>query len=384
VTIRDRTAIVGIGQTEYAKAIDRSEKRLALEAIAAALDDAGIAPHEVDGLSSYTLETTDEVDIARNLGLGAVTYFSQVGYGGGAGCGVVGHAAMAVATGQCSVAVAWRSRKRGAATSRPWSQVANRLTGAHQWTRPFGLLRPVDEIAMLARRYFHEFGGTREDLASVAVSVREHANRNPAAMMHDKPLTIDQYLDARWIAEPLCLFDNCLESDGAGAVVITSAERARDLPQPVVVIHAFAQSIPEQHQVMTNYFGPDPLLGPSYACAARLWANSELGPGDIDVAQLYDAFSPLVPLSLEGYGFVPRGEGLAFCADGNLRLGGRLPTNTSGAGMSEAYVHGFNLIIEGARQIRGTSTSQVDGAHACLVTSGEGVPTSALVLRGAR
>jgi acetyl-CoA acetyltransferase len=150
-----------------------------------------------------------------------------------------------------------------------------------------------------------------------------------------------------------------------------------------VLVHAFAQSIPEQHQVMTNYFGPDPLLGPSYSCAARLWANSELGPGDIDVAQLYDAFSPLVPLSLEGYGFVPRGEGLAFCADGNLRLGGRLPTNTSGAGMSEAYVHGFNLIIEGARQIRGTSTSQVDGAHACLVTSGEGVPTSALVLRGA-
>ena len=383
MTIRDRTAIVGIGQTEYAKAIDRSEKRLALEAISAALDDAGIAPHEVDGLSSYTLETTDEVDIARNLGLGAVTYFSQVGYGGGAGCGVVGHAAMAVATGQCSVAVAWRSRKRGAATSRPWSQVASRLTGAHQWTRPFGLLRPVDEIAVLARRYLHEFGGTREDLASVAVSVREHANRNPAAMMHGKTLTVEQYLDARWIAEPLCLFDNCLESDGAGAVVVTSTERARDLPRPPVLVHAFAQAIPEQHQVMTNYFGPDPLLGPSYSCAARLWANSELGPGDMDVAQLYDAFSPLVPLSLEGYGFVPRGEGLAFCAAGNLRLGGRLPTNTSGAGMSEAYVHGFNLIIEGARQIRGTSTSQVDGAHACLVTSGEGVPTSALVLRGA-
>src|SRR3954453_18837695 len=144
--IRDRTAIAGVGQTEFAKAIDRSEKRLALEAIKLALDDAAIAPAEVDGLSSYTLETTEEVDIARNLGLGDITYFSQVGYGGGAGCGVVGHAAMAVATGQCTVAVAWRSRKRGALASRPWSKVWEPVTGSHQWSHPFGLLRPVAEI----------------------------------------------------------------------------------------------------------------------------------------------------------------------------------------------------------------------------------------------
>lgn len=380
-TLRDRTAIVGVGQTEFAKGLDESEKVLALRAIKLALDDAQIDASEVDGLASYTLETTEEVEIARNLGLGAITFFSQVGYGGGAGCGVVGHAAMAVATGQCNVAVAWRSRKRGAAASRPWSQVAARVSGQHQWTRPFGLLRPVDEIAMLARRYFHEFGGTREQLAHVAVSVRRHANRNPAAMMHSKPLTVEQYLDARWISEPLCLFDNCLESDGAGAVVITTAERAQDGPTTPVLIHSFAQSIPPQHQTMTNYFTDDPLVGPAWACAERLWANSELTPADVDVAQLYDAFSPLVPLSLEGYGFVKRGEGLAFCADGNLDLGGALPTNTSGAGMSEAYVHGFNLIVEGARQLRGESCSQVDGARTCLVTSGEGVPTSALLLR---
>ena len=381
--IRDQTAIVGVGQTEFAKALDDSEKVLALRAIKAALDDAQINPIEVDGLASYTLETTEEVEIARNLGFGAVTFFSQVGYGGGAGCGVVGHAAMAVATGQCNVAVAWRSRKRGAAASRPWSQVAERVSGQHQWTRPFGLLRPVDEIAMLARRYFHQFGGTREQLASVAIAVRTHANRNPGAMMHNKPLTLEQYMDARWISEPLCLYDNCLESDGAGAVVITSAERARDCPNPPVLIHAFAQSIPPQHQTMTNYFCDDPLVGPAWACADRLWANSELTPEDVDVAQLYDAFSPLVPLSLEGYGFVKRGEGLSFCADGGLELGGALPTNTSGAGMSEAYVHGFNLIVEGARQLRGESCSQVEGAETCLVTSGEGVPTSALLLRRA-
>ncbi|MET0666464.1 MAG: lipid-transfer protein [Acidimicrobiales bacterium] len=382
MTIKDATAIVGIGQTEWGKGLEDAELVLALRAIKAALDDAGIEPGEVDGLSSYTLETSDEVDIARNLGLGDITWFSQVGYGGGAGCGVVGHAAVAVATGQANVAVAWRSRKRGAATSRPWSQVASRVGGSHQWSRPFGLLRPVDEIAMLARRYFHEFGGTREELAAVAVTVREHANRNPAAMMYGKPLTVEQYLEARWISEPLCLFDNCLESDGAAAVVIVSAERARDLDVTPALIHSFAQSIPQQHQVMTNYFGDDPLKGPAWACADLLWRNSDLTPADVHVAQLYDAFSPLVPLSLEGYGFCERGEGLAFCQDGGISWdGGRLPVNTSGAGMSEAYVHGFNLITEAVRQVRGTSTAQVDGASVSLVTSGEGVPTSALLLR---
>ncbi|MET0802609.1 MAG: lipid-transfer protein [Acidimicrobiales bacterium] len=382
MTIKDATAIVGIGQTEWGKGLEDAELVLALRAIKAALDDAGIEPGEVDGLSSYTLETSDEVDIARNLGLGDITWFSQVGYGGGAGCGVVGHAAVAVATGQANVAVAWRSRKRGAATSRPWSQVASRVGGSHQWSRPFGLLRPVDEIAMLARRYFHEFGGTREELSAVAVTVREHANRNPAAMMYGKPLTVEQYLEARWISEPLCLFDNCLESDGAAAVVIVSAERARDLDVTPALIHSFAQSIPQQHHVMTNYFGDDPLKGPAWACADLLWRNSDLTPADVHVAQLYDAFSPLVPLSLEGYGFCERGEGLAFCQDGGISWdGGRLPVNTSGAGMSEAYVHGFNLITEAVRQVRGTSTAQVDGASVSLVTSGEGVPTSALLLR---
>lgn len=382
MTIKDATAIVGIGQTEWGKGLEDAELVLALRAIKGALDDAGIEPGEVDGLSSYTLETSDEVDIARNLGLGDITWFSQVGYGGGAGCGVVGHAAVAVATGQANVAVAWRSRKRGAAASRPWSQVASRVGGSHQWSRPFGLLRPVDEIAMLARRYFHEFGGTREQLAAVAVTVREHANRNPAAMMYGKPLTVEQYLEARWISEPLCLFDNCLESDGAAAVVIVSAERARDLDVTPAFIHAFAQSIPQQHQVMTNYFGDDPLKGPAWACADLLWRNSDLTPADVDVAQLYDAFSPLVPLSLEGYGFCERGAGLTFCQDGGISWdGGRLPVNTSGAGMSEAYVHGFNLITEAVRQVRGTSTAQVDSASVSLVTSGEGVPTSALLLR---
>ncbi len=380
--IKDRTAIAGIGQTSFGKGLPDTELSLACQAISAAIDDAGLRPSDVDGLSMFSMENGREVNVARSVGLGDLTYFGEIGYGGGAGCGVVGQAAMAVATGQCEVAVAWRARKRASKASRPWAQATARMGGDFQWSRPFGMLRPVDEVATLARRYMHEFGATRDHLANVALAFRKHANRNPAATMYSKPMTREDYMGARWISEPLCLFDNCLETDGALAVVITSTERARDLKQQPVLIHSFAQGIPQQHQTMTNFFCEDPLLGPSWACARRLWANADLRPSDISVAQIYDAFSPLIPLSLEGYGFCKRGEGAAFTEDGALEFdGGRLPTNTSGGGMSEAYVHGFNLVLEGVKQMRGTSTAQVNGADSCLVTSGEGVPTSALLLR---
>lgn len=385
--LRDRAAIVGIGQTDFAKELEASETELAAEAVVRALHDAGIAPSEVDGLCSYTLERTDEATLARTVGFGDVTYFSQVGYGGGAGCATVGQAAMAVATGQANVVVAWRSRKRGAPSSRPWAGPP-RQGVAGQWTRPFGLLRPVDEIAMLTRRYLHEHGADRRQLAEVALAVRAYANQNPAALMYDRKLSLDEYLSARWVSEPLCLFDNCLETDGALAVVVVGAERAEDCPHPPALVHAFAQGLPVQHETMVNYFCDDPLTGPAWTCAAKLWAGADVGPAEIPVAQIYDAFTPLVLFSLEGYGFCGKGEAGAFVSEGNLRPGGRLPVNTSGGGLSEAYVHGFNLITEGVRQIRGTSTGQVrgsgpgPGSGTCLVTSGEGVPTSALLLRG--
>jgi acetyl-CoA acetyltransferase len=378
--LKDEVAIVGIGQTAFGKGLEDTELSLACQAVAIALDDAEITPAEVDGLASFTMEPNREVDVARNVGLGDITFFSQVGYGGGAGCGVVLQAAMAIATGQCRVAVAWRARKRAAKSSRPWAQVPQRLSDHWQWSRPFGLLRPVDEVAMLTRRYMHEYGGTRDHLANVALAFRKHANRNPAATMHAKPLSREHYMEARWISEPLCLFDNCLETDGALAAVIVSADRAKDLPQTPAYIHAGAQGIPPQHQTMINYFNEDPLMGPSWAAAIQLWKHSDYKPEDVQVAQLYDAFSPLIPLSLEGYGFCERGEGAEFTNDGALEWpNGRLPTNTSGGGMSEAYVHGFNLVLEGVRQIRGTSVCQVDGADVSLVTSGEGVPTSAVL-----
>ena len=380
--LKDTTAIVGIGQTSFGKGLEDSELSLACQAVSMALDDCGIAPSEVDGMASFTMEPNREVDVARNVGLGDITWFSQVGYGGGAGCGVVTQAAMAVATGQAEVVVAWRARKRASKASRPWANVAQRLEDNSQFSRPWGLLRPVDEIAILMRRYMHEYGATRDHLANVALAFRKHANRNPNATMYERTLSREEYMNGRWISEPLCLFDNCLETDGALAVVVVSAERAKDLPQVPAYVHAGAQGIPPQHNTMTNYFNDDPLMGPSWAAAKQLWKYSDFGPDDVKVAQLYDAFSPLIPLSLEGYGFCGRGEGADFTDGGALEWpNGRLPTNTAGGGMSEAYVHGFNLVLEGVRQIRGTSTSQVENADVSLVTSGEGVPTSALLLR---
>jgi len=378
--LKDAAAIVGIAETPFARTLEASEKSLAVQAILAALDDAGIEPAEVDGFASYTLESTDEVEIAKNLGVGDATFFAQVGYGGGAGPGCVGLLAMAIATGRCRVGVAWRSRKRGSG-GRPWAGAAPQVTASASWTRPWGLLRPVDEIAMLTRRYLYEVGATRDHLANVALAVRKMANRNPRALMHDEPLTREQYMSARWISEPLCLYDNCLETDGALACVVVSAERARDCRQAPAYLHAVAQGLPRQSHAMVNYWCDDPLRGPSWVCAEQLYRDSDIRPEDIRVAQIYDAFTPLVLFSLEGYGFCGRGEGAAFSEGGALEVGGRLPINTSGGGLSEAYVHGFNLINEGVRQLRGTSSNPVAGADTCLVTGGDGVPTSALILR---
>jgi acetyl-CoA acetyltransferase len=378
--IKDKAAIVGIGQTDFAKRLEPSESALASMAIKQALDDAGIHPSEVDALSSFTFESTDENEVASNLGFGDIRFFSQIGYGGGAGCGTILHLAMAIATGQASVGVAWRSRKRGSGP-RLWALAQERMTDIFKYSRPWGLVRPADEVAILTRRYMHEYGATRDHLANVALACRKMANNNPAATMYAKTMTREDYMNARWISEPLCLFDNCLETDGALACVMVSAERAKDLKQKPVYVHAGSQGMPAPHPTMMNHYCDDPLRGPSHPTGAGLWRNSDIQPGDVKVAQIYDAFTTLIPLSLEGYGFCKRGEGAAFTEDGALELGGRLPINTSGGGLSEAYVHGFNLINEGVRQMRGTSVNQVEGADSCFVTSGEAVPTSAVLLR---
>ena len=377
--MKNAAAIVGIGQTEFAKNIGRSERTIALEAIKAALDDAGISPREVDGTVRFNTETTEEVEIASNLGFPNLRYFGEIGYGGGAACGTVTHAAMAIATGQASVVVCWRARNRGSGL-RPWATTSFRAGGAHQWSAPFGCVRPVDQIAMITRRHMHEYGTTSRQLGAVAVACRKHAGRNPAAQKR-APMTLDDHEKSRWVSEPLRLFDCCLETDGALAVVLVSAERARDARHRPAFVLAGSQATGPEHVVMTNYHTPRFLQTPSTYAARDLFRAAGVSPSDIDCAEFYDAFTPLVILSLEEYGFCAAGEGGAFVENGRIEWhDGELPVNTSGGGLSEAYVHGYNLLLEGVRQIRGTSTSQLDGAELVLVTSGAGVPTSALIL----
>ena len=377
--MRGVAAIAGIGHTGFAKNLGCSERRAAIQAISAALADAGLDARDVDGLVRFDLEATSEVEVARSLGIPNLRFFAEPGYGGGGGCATVGLAAMAIATGRASVVVCWRARNRGSG-GRPWAATGNRVGGDAQWSAPYGLVRPVDQIAMIARRHMHEYGTTSEHFGAVAVACRKHASRNPHALMRE-PITLADHQDSRFVSEPLRKLDCCLESDGALAVVVTSSERARDLAQAPVRVLAVAQGTGPEHVVMTHYHAPRFLETPSIFAARDLFAAAGVGPGDVDVAQIYDAFTPLVTLSLEEYGFCAAGEGGPFAGDGRLEWpDGALPVNTSGGGLSEAYVHGMNLVVEGVRQIRGSSTSQVRDAELCLVTSGAGVPTSALLL----
>lgn len=379
--LKDQTAIVGIGETEFSRNLEESEFQLACHAIKLALDDAGIHPSEVDALSCYTYEETPEFEIARSVGMGGVHFLSQSPHGGGAGCGAVGQLALAIAAGVANVGVVWRSRKRGARSKRLWAGVRASVDDHWKWTRPQGLLRPVDEVAVLTRRYMHDHGLTREQLAEVALSMRTYAHNNPRALMGARLLSMDDYLGARMISDPLCLFDNCLESDGAVALVLVRSDRAVDCRKPPVHIHAFSQGMKPQHQLMTDYHSADPLRSSSWTCAANLWRQSDIKAADIDVAQIYDAFSPLVLFSLEAYGFCGRGEAGDFIANGTLRPGGRLPVNTSGGSLAEVYLHGMNLMTEAVKQLRGEALTQIDGASTCLVTSCDTTPNGALVLR---
>jgi len=278
--------------------------------------------------------------------------------------------------------VAYRARKRSSKASRVWAGTANVVSHPkNMFSSPFGHVRPSDDVAFLARRYMHDYGATRDHFANIAIAFRKHANRNPAAVMRDRPLTREQYMDARWISEPLCLFDCCLETDGALAVVVVSAERARDCKGKPAYIHSFGQGISAGSSSMFGYRAADPFYTQAYACAKVLWQHSDFKPADVDVAQIYDAFSPEIMFSLEGYGFCRRGEGAAFTEGGRIEHGGELPVNTGGGGLSEAYVHGFNLILEGVRQVRGTSTAQAPNVKCAFVSSSDGVPTGALLLR---
>ncbi|MFI7589760.1 lipid-transfer protein [Spongisporangium articulatum] len=383
-------AIVGIGATDFSKDSGRSELHLAVQAVRAALDDAGLAPADVDGLVSFTQDTNAEIAVARELGIPELTFFSRVHYGGGAACATVAQAAMAVATGAATTVVCYRAFNER--SGQRFGVVQPGLAGAPtssgvdgSWSYPFGLGTPAAWVAMHARRYMHEYGATSEDFGRVAVTMRAHAATNPAAWFHGRPITLAEHQASRWICDPLHLLDCCQESDGGVAVVVTSLGRARDLPHPPALVAAAAQGSGPDQYVMTSYYRDDLAALPEMGVVARqLWSAAGLGPDDVDVAVLYDHFTPFVLVQLEELGFCARGEAAAFVASGAIGLDGALPVNPHGGQLGEAYIHGMNGIAEAVRQLRGTSVNQVADAATVLVTAGTGVPTSGLVLTADR
>ncbi|MGE3597799.1 MAG: lipid-transfer protein [Dehalococcoidia bacterium] len=377
---RDKTAIVGIGTTEYARNIGRSEQETALEAIRDALDDAGLKPRDVDAIFKVEGDSNHEFALARNLGAPNLRMWGAAEMGGGGAQAPVVHAVLAVASGMASVAVAFKARNRGSG-GRPWASRGGRIGDAAAFEYPYGLVSPVQQIAVLARRYMHDFGASPEHFARVCVTQRENATRNPRAVFRS-PITVEDVLNSRLVADPLHLLDCCPEIDGACAVVVTSAARARELRRPPVLVSGVAHGTGNAHFAMTSFYKDDVWDLPARYAAHDVYAMAGVGPNDVDVALLYDVFSPLVLFQLEAYGFCHRGEAAAFVEHGCIDWpSGSLPVNTHGGSLSEAYIHGHNHTLEAVRQLRGTSTSQVKDASVALVAAAPMVPTSALILR---
>ena len=385
-SISAKAAIVGLGATEFSKNSGRTELRLAMEATIEALKDAGIDPSEVDGFSSYSVDKVPEYEIARLLGCKEVKFFSQIPHGGGAACAPIMHAAMAVATGVCKTVVVYR-----AMNERSWYRFGTGTYGFgatpifentnYGWYMPHGFHTPASWVGMFAQRYMHEYGATSEDFGKIAVAARDFAATNPAAFFYEKPITLADHQASKWICEPLHLLDCCQESDGAVAMVITSAERAKDLKQTPVSIKAGSQGIANGQQIMTSYYRDDITGLPEMGVVAKeLYAQSRLGPEDFQTAIIYDHFTPFVLPQLEEFGFAKRGEAKEFIRAGHHARGGKLPINTHGGQLGEAYIHGMNGVAEAVRQVRGSAVNQVDNVENVLVTAGTGVPTSGLIL----
>ncbi|MFR9804136.1 thiolase C-terminal domain-containing protein [Pseudonocardia sp. RS010] len=384
---RDRCAIAGIGATDFSKSSGRTTLTLATEAALAAAADAGVDPKAIDGIVRCDADAVSHNDLATSLGLCELTYWGATGAGGAAPCGMVGQAVAAVLSGQATTVLVYRSLN--GRSGRRWGRGRKARTtvggdGAlDEFFTPHGLTTPGQLWAMMAQHHFERYGTTKEHLGHIAVTCRSNANANPAAQMAGRTLTLDEHAAARSLSSPLGLFDYCLETDGACALIVTTAERARDLAGGAVLVRATAQFASATVGPGTFYpalLRPDLDDQPSIGLARTLFRRAELSPSDIDVAQLYDCFTITVLVQLEQYGFCKSGEGGPFAASGAITPGGALPINTAGGHLSEGYIHGMNHIVEGVRQMRGSSTTQIAGAETCLVTSGLPVASSALVL----
>jgi len=382
--MRDRVAIAGIGMTQLSKDSGVSTLTLGCRAILAAVADAGLLPEQIDGIATHRVgDSVLPGVLAQALGLRDLRWYVDQFGGGSTSCSIVGQAALAVHAGLADAVVCYRainarSEFRMGGIGRPLVDAVET-----QYQAPYGYFAPPQQFAMAAREHMLRYGTTHEQLGAVAVAQRAHAAGNERALQR-APITMDDYLASRWVVEPFRLLDCCLETDGAVAVVLTSAERARDLRQRPVLIRGAAWG--SGFTLYSNQQA-DLTVTPAAAMARRLWSLAGLGPSDVDVAELYDCFTYTVVVQLEDYGFCEKGEGGDFVASGATRLGGRLPVNTHGGFLSEGYVHGLNHVYEAVSQLRGDAGArQVAGAEVALCTAQPGYVsgnTGALVLRRA-
>ena len=386
-TLRGKVIAAGIGETTYYKHSQSPDPEfvLALKAIIAACEDAGISPKELDGFASYSNDRNEPSRIAAALGITDLKFSNmQWGGGGGGGSGAIGNAAAAIHAGLADCIVVYRALAQGQFARFGQGNVGATVSGEPAFNAPYGVMSPAQKYGMRNMRFIHEHDVPRSALRAVSLASYHHAQANPRAVMYGRPLTEDKYDNSRWICEPYRLFDCCLENDGAAAVVLMSAERAADLPQPPVYLLSAAMGSEHRNGAPVHNA---PLYGTSSftTVAPRLWQMAELGPAEVDVVQSYENFSGAVIMSVVEHGFCAADEVAEFFQLDNLIApSGKMPLNTSGGNLAECYMHGLELQVEAIRQVRGTSTSPVPDVNVSLVMSGPMVtPTSSCVFGSA-
>ena len=369
----DQACIVGVGETAYTRGAGSgmSVLGLQLQAAARALGDAGLAPQQIDGLIPCQYGPAAE-ELAANLGTVDLRYTATVHLGGASTVASLLHAGMAVASGVAGyvlIPVGWNGYSGRRAKDLVASDVSAIPGGAiaRDYYLPYGLTAPAQWYSLIARRHMREFGTTQEQLGAIALAMRKHAQRNPKAVMCDRPMTMEDYLASPVIADPYRLFDCCLETDGAAALIVTTAERAHDLRQKPVHIMAVAEGHPYPADDITNR--NDIFRIGLTTAGPKAFAAAGIRPDDVDFAEIYDCFTFEVLQQLEEAGFCKRGEGGAFVEGGRIELGGELPVNTHGGLLSEAHVLGINHVVEAVYQLRGQAGErQVPDAEIGVVT----------------
>ena len=381
-----RAVVVGVGESEYYKrgGSPETEFQLACKAIRRAADDAGLALSEIDGLVSYMDTRNDPLRVAAALGLKELRCSVTPWAGGGNNSSAsVQFADAAVSGGYANYVVAFRALSQG-----QFYRFGSSFSGATgamgdmAWRQPYGLMSPAQECALHTQRWMHDHGVSQEVLCDISLACYANAQRNPRAVRYGTPLTREDYHESRWIVEPFHLFDCCPENDGAAAVILTTPERARDLKGAAVPVLTTAQGLGPPFG--TAAFQGRWFPGVFYENVGRtIWERAGIRPSDVDVLQMYEKFTGPVAMALCELGYCEPEEVGAFTADGALEgPDARLPFNTSGGNLGEAYIHGFEMINEAVRQVRGDSTCQVADVELSLAVGGPGYSPGSAVLFG--